>query len=42
MLVPISADEALIRLALAQKTEILIFPHDEAKPFIGVAAMLRY
>jgi hypothetical protein len=42
MLVPIPAVEALIRAALIQKAEILIYPHGETMPFPGVAALLRY
>ena len=41
-LVPIPADEALVRLALAQKVEILHIPSIEEEAFHGVAAMLRY
>ena len=41
-LVPIPADEALVRLALAQKAEILHIPSVEEETFHGVAAMLRY
>jgi len=41
-LVAIPADEALVRLALAQKVEILHIPSVEEETFHGVAAMLRY
>ncbi len=41
-LVPIPADEALVRFALAQKVEILHIPSMEEESFHGVAAMLRY
>jgi hypothetical protein len=41
-LVPIPADEALVRMALAQKAEILHIPSVEEETFHGVAAMLRY
>ncbi len=41
-LVPIPADEALVRLALAQKAEILHIPSVQEETFHGVAAMLRY
>ncbi|HVC90197.1 MAG TPA: hypothetical protein VND66_06200, partial [Acidobacteriaceae bacterium] len=40
-LVAIPADEALVRLALAQKVEILHIPSVEEETFHGVAAMLR-
>lgn len=41
-LVPIPADEVLVRLALAQKVEILHIPSVEGETFHGVAALLRY